>query len=213
MVDMVQSQQQFHSSSPNIRRTDNTSNQDSREVSNQLHSNSGNSFGDSDSGPPIVDPNDESTSCQPTTYEDTTHTGMPKSTAIPPSKMVTHGASGIIKPNPKFAMAATNVIIPRSPRIALNVPEWKSAMEKEFKVLRDNNTWSLISRTPTDNVINTKWVFRVKYNEEGSVERFKARPVAIGMWQIHGSDYEDTFSLVVNPLSIWLVLILVVTQD
>lgn len=63
-------------------------------------------------------------------------------------------------------MAATTLIIPRSPKLALVIPEWKSAIEKEFKVLRENNTWILILRAPDVNFIDTKWAFRVKYNED-----------------------------------------------
>lgn len=61
-------------------------------------------------------------------------------------------------------------------------------------------------------MINTKWIFKIKTNEDGSIERFKARLVANGMRQIHRSDYMDTFSPVVRPLSIRLVLFLAVTR-
>lgn len=56
-------------------------------------------------------------------------------------------------------------------------------------------------------------MFKGKHNEDGSIERFKARLVANGMRQIQGSDYEDTFSPMVQPLSIRLVLMLSITHD
>lgn len=61
-------------------------------------------------------------------------------------KMMTRVASGSIKPNPKYvlAMAATTVVILRSPKFALGIVEWKSVMVKEFKVLQDNDTWVLV---------------------------------------------------------------------
>lgn len=111
--------------------------------------------------------------------------------------MMTRAASGIFKPNPKYSMVVTSIAIPRSPRLALAIPEWKEAMEKELSALLKNQTWMLIPRSQEDNVINTKWVFKVKYTEDGSIERFKACVVTNGMWQIPGSDYEETFSPVV----------------
>lgn len=84
-------------------------------------------------------------------------------------------------------------------------------MEKEFQALQANGIWTLIPRQPNDNVINTKWVFIVKTKEDGSIERFKVQLVANGMRQVHGSDYLNTFSLVVKPMSIRLVLTLAVT--
>lgn len=127
--------------------------------------------------------------------------------------MKTQGTSRIFKPNPKYVMTETTIAIPRSPKTAFNIPEWKSAMEKEFRALQKNGTWILIPRITDDNVINTKWIFKVKYNYDGSIKRFKARLVVNGLRQIQGSDYEDTFSPVVQPLSIQLVLTIVVSMD
>lgn len=71
----------------------------------------------------------------------------------------------------------------------------------------------MIPRSKDNNVIDTKWVFKVKYNEDGSVERYKARVVANGIRQIQGSDYEETFSLIIHPLSIRLILSMEVTYN
>jgi hypothetical protein len=55
-------------------------------------------------------------------------------------------------------------------------------------------------------VIDTKWVFRNKLNEDGQVTRNKSRLVCKGYAQIEGIDFEETFSLVSIMESIWLLL-------
>lgn len=57
-------------------------------------------------------------------------------------------------------------------------PEWKKAMEVEIQALLRNDTWELVPYTEDMNVVTNKWVFRVKYKVDGSVDMFKARLVA-----------------------------------
>lgn len=57
------------------------------------------------------------------------------------------------------------------------------------------------------NTINCKWLFRVKEKENGEADCLKSMLVAIGMRQREGMDYShETFSLVIKPMSIRLVL-------
>ena len=51
-------------------------------------------------------------------------------------------------------------------------------MDKEIEVLKVNNTWTLSPLPPGKSAIGCKWVFRVKYLPNGTIERYKARLVA-----------------------------------
>lgn len=52
-----------------------------------------------------------------------------------------------------------------------NHTQWKAAMEEEMRALNEN-TWTLVKRLPNKRVINNKWVFKVKTDEQGNVIRF-----------------------------------------
>jgi histone deacetylase 1/2 len=101
---------------------------------------------------------------------------------------------------------------PTSHRIALSEPAWRTAMEEEFDALQRNQTWRLVPRPPGTNIVGSKWIFKTKFRPDGSVDKHKARLVARGFTQQHGIDYHDTFSPVVKPVTIRLVLSLAVSR-
>lgn len=57
-----------------------------------------------------------------------------------------------------------------------------------------------------------KWLFRVNYYKDGSVERYKTRFVARGFQQQAGIDYFYTFSPVIKPVTLRIVFSLAVTR-
>ena len=80
--------------------------------------------------------------------------------------------------------------------------EWKQAADAEYKSLMDNQTWDLVELPKGRKTIGSKWVFEVKHDCDGKVERLKARLVAKGYAQQHGIDYDETFSPVVKFSSV-----------
>jgi hypothetical protein len=85
-------------------------------------------------------------------------------------------------------------------------------MNEEYNALMKNHTWRLVPPQPGRNLIECKWVYKIKHKADGSVDRHKARLVAKGFKQRLGIDYDDTFSPVVKPATIRLILSLAVSQ-
>jgi histone deacetylase 1/2 len=56
------------------------------------------------------------------------------------------------------------------------------------------------------NVIDCKWVFKIKYKGDGSLDKYKGRLVAKGFKKRYGIDYEDPFSLVIKMSTIRIIL-------
>jgi histone deacetylase 1/2 len=101
---------------------------------------------------------------------------------------------------------------PRDYRAALSSPHRRTAMETEFTALQQNKTWRLVPSRSGVNIIDCKWVFKIKKKSDGSIERYKARLVAKGFKQRYGLDYEDTFSPVIKPTTIRLLLSMALTK-
>lgn len=84
--------------------------------------------------------------------------------------------------------------------------EWQTAMAREMKSLADNNVWTLCDLPSNKKALPCKWVFRVKRNPDGTVEKYKARLVVKGFKQRKGIDFEQTFSPVARMASIRALL-------
>jgi hypothetical protein len=101
---------------------------------------------------------------------------------------------------------------PQTVQEAMQSLDWKIAMDTEFLALQQNKTWSLVHPKQAQNLIDCKWVFKVKRKADGSIDRYKARLVAKGFKQRYGLDYEDTFSPVVKAATIRLILSIAVSR-
>ena len=91
--------------------------------------------------------------------------------------------------------------------------QWICAMEEEMKALTETGALELVERPAGANVIDTRWVFKVKCNERGEVDRYKARLVAKGFVQVEGVDYFDVYAPVTKPTSIRVVLAIANLED
>ena len=85
-------------------------------------------------------------------------------------------------------------------------------MELEIQALEDNHTWEIVTLPTDKRAIGCKWVLKIKYKADGTVDRFKARLVARGYSQLEGLDYHDTFSPVVKMVTVRVVISLAATR-
>ncbi|UYV64717.1 hypothetical protein LAZ67_3001746, partial [Cordylochernes scorpioides] len=83
---------------------------------------------------------------------------------------------------------------------------WKLAMDEEIDALNKNKTWTLERLADGHKPIGCKWVYKIKTESDGTIQRFKARLVAKGYSQIKNVDYFDTFSPVVRYDSLRILL-------
>lgn len=128
--------------------------------------------------------------------------------AAPVNRVVTRSMNGIYKP--KVLVTSTE---PSSLRDALSSPDWKKAMDEEYDALLRNQTWRLVSLPPGRHAIGCKWVWKRKTNPDGSTAKFKARLVAKGFHQKEGFDFNETFSPVIKPVTIRVILSVAASQN
>ena len=86
-------------------------------------------------------------------------------------------------------------------------------MQQEFEIIEKNKTWELVDRPHHKEIIGVKWVYKVKYNADGSVQRNKAMLVAKGYSQQPGIDYQETFAPVARLDTVRAIISLAAQKD
>ena len=79
---------------------------------------------------------------------------------------------------------------------------------EEYDSIIKRNAWEVVPRPVGKSVVGSRWIYKVKQVEYGSVEKYKDRFVAWVFSQVEGIDCEDTFSLVARYSSIRSILAL-----
>ena len=138
------------------------------------------------------------------------------SLVVQESDYVTRSGRTSKKPRAFTAVALPNAAEPLTFSQYLISPDktqWTIAMEKELKGLADNFTWELVDVVKGMKIIGNKWVWKIKYNPDGSVDKWKARLVALGNTQTEGVDYSETFAPVLHFNSFRFLLAIAAQHD
>jgi hypothetical protein len=142
---------------------------------------------------------------------------VPVAPSVNPHPMTMWVKRGFWLPVDKLMLLATSSSplpsVPTSIHTALTNPSWRHGMEEEYDALITNNTWDLVPHLVGSNVVTSKWIFKHKFNSDGTLERYKARWVLYGFTQWLSIDYDGTFSSVVKPATVRMVLSLVISRS
>ena len=138
---------------------------------------------------------------------------VPLSESSPSTMSFSQFTNSLSNPNINHALIAssetTDPLEPTNYTDAMNRNdriEWEQAIQDEFDSILAANTWTLVDLPPDREAIKCKWIFKLKRNAHGEIDRYKARLVAKGFSQKEGIDYNDTFAPVVKFTSIRLLL-------
>jgi len=86
--------------------------------------------------------------------------------------------------------------------IAVQEEKWCHAMNLELQALEDNHTWVITPLPPGKKAIGCRWIYRTKFNSDGSIDKHKAWLVAQGYSQQFGIDYDETFAPVAKVTTV-----------
>ncbi|KAM2155327.1 hypothetical protein ACFX1Q_047045 [Malus domestica] len=130
--------------------------------------------------------------------------------------MMTRSKSGIFKKNKTFYVEVKSedysLKEPQSFYATSKLSQWQGAMQEEMDALIQQKTWTLVHLPPNKNLVGCKWIYKIKKHPDGIVAQYKAMFVAKGFSQEVGLDYYETFSHVVKPTTVRLILSLTASK-
>ena len=96
---------------------------------------------------------------------------------------------------------------------SVDAKHWRFALDAEHQQLCDALTWILVKREDAKNVVSGKWVFKIKRDTNGDIQRYKARWCARGFSQRENIDFKEIFAPVIRYSSIRFLLSLANATD
>ncbi|KAF6515608.1 hypothetical protein HZS61_004349 [Fusarium oxysporum f. sp. conglutinans] len=167
---------------------------------------------------PIIRTNGAPISCRPQSALERTETPMSNKSEVhylqhtevhyPPCEQTTTSETSVQQPDPR----KEEITEPKTMTEALQGPyreHWLRAIHSELRSILTKGIWRILDRNQTHHKpLTVKWVFKVKKDEEGGLDKFKARLVVRGFEQQPGFDYGQTFASVAK-VATWRILLTV----
>ena len=148
------------------------------------------------------------------------HKPVSSSSSPPPSSSSTNGPGNntshpisayvsdavFLEKHQVFLAAITAGIEPRSFKEAMRDPRFREAMSSEVVALERERTWDVVDLPKGKKALSNQWIHKIKYNADGTVERYKSRLVVCGNKQTEGVDYDETFAPVAKLTTVRTML-------
>ena len=121
----------------------------------------------------------------------------------------------MVKPPDRLSLVTTlqSVFVPTSYSQAKQHPNWQCAMNEELAALEKNHTWDVVPCPDGCKPIGCKWVYSVKLKSDGSLDRYKARLVALGNWQEYEINYQETFASIAKMTTVRTLIAIAASQS
>lgn len=135
------------------------------------------------------------------------------STTVPSNyhPMQTRSKSGIFRP--KVFSSVLDETEPSTITETFQSPAWTATANDKYSALLVNHAWDLVSLPAGRRAVGCKWIFRIKRHADGTIARYKGGLVVKGYLQEARVDFQETFSPVVKPTSIRVVIALAVSLN
>jgi len=162
------------------------------------------------------------TSHQPPDPPKPPHVPSPTTAPVPATATPSHRQSTRVRrppdsygysPPSSFTDTLSSTFLPSSYKQAMEHECWRKAIETELLALEENQTWDIVPCPSSVNLLGSKFVFSIKHRSDGSIDRYKARLVALGNKQEYGLDYDETFARIAKMTTVRTILALVASQS
>ena len=132
-----------------------------------------------------------------------------------PDPPVLRRSTHTIRPPARYGLFSSSllaslstIIIPNTYSQVVKHDFWQQAMNEELNPLQQNKTWDIVQCPLHVQPIGCKWIYSIKLKADGSLDRYKARLVALGNRQEYGVDYDETFAPVTKMTTVRTILAL-----